>query len=55
MTKAKLILTLLNKAQVYSALYSNLTKEERNTLYSLKEANKGSAVVVWDRKDYLVE
>ena len=36
--------------------YSNLTKGERNTLYLLrddpsiiaKEADKGSAVVVWD-------
>ena len=43
--------------------YSNLTKGERNTLYLLrddlsiiiKEADKGSAVVVWDREDYLRE
>ena len=43
--------------------YSNLTKEERNALYKLrddpsiiiKEADKGSAVVVWDREDYLKE
>ena len=43
--------------------YSNLTKEERNALYLLrddpsiiiKEADKGSAVVVWDREDYLRE
>ena len=43
--------------------YSNLTKEERKALYSLrddtsiviKEADKGSAVVVWDREDYLAE
>ena len=43
--------------------YSNLTKGERNTLYLLrddpfiiiKEAGKGSAVVVWDREDYLRE
>ena len=39
--------------------YSNLTKGERNALYLLrddpsiiiKEADKGSAVVVWDRED----
>ena len=43
--------------------YSNLTKEERLALSSLrndtsiiiKEADKGSGVVVWDRKDYLKE
>ena len=43
--------------------YSNLTKGERNALYFLhdgssiiiKEADKGSAVVVWDREDYLRE
>ena len=43
--------------------YSNLTKGERNALYLLrddpsiiiKEADKGSAVVVWDREDYLRE
>ena len=42
---------------------SNLTKEERLALNSLrddtsiiiKEADKGSGVVVWDRKDYLKE
>ena len=41
--------------------YSNPTKGERNALYFLrddasiviKEADKGSAVVVWDREDYL--
>ena len=43
--------------------YSNLTKEERLTLNSLrddttiiiKEADKGSGVVVWDRMGYLKE
>ena len=43
--------------------YSNLTKEERLAIKSLrddtsiiiKEADKGSGVVVWDRKDYLKE
>ena len=43
--------------------YSNLTKEERQTIYSLRddtsiiitEADKGSGIVVWDREDYLTE
>ena len=43
--------------------YSNLTKEEPLVLNSLrddtfiiiKEADKGSGVVVWDRDDYLKE
>ena len=43
--------------------YSNLTRDERQALRSLKEdtsivikeADKGSAVVVWDREDYLQE
>ena len=43
--------------------YSNSNKGGRNALYSLrddtliiiKEADKGSGVVVWDRKDYLAE
>ena len=43
--------------------YSNLTQEERNALYTLrddtsiiiKEADEGSGVVVWDREDYLAE
>ena len=43
--------------------YSNLTKGERNALYSLrddksiiiKETDKGSGVVIWDRGDYLAE
>ena len=43
--------------------YSNLTKEERNAMFGLrddtsiiiKEADKGSAVVVWDKCDYLAE
>ena len=41
--------------------YSNLTKGERNALHLLhddpsiiiKEADKGSAVIVWDKEDYL--
>ena len=43
--------------------YCNITKEERQALKDLaadtsiviKEADKGSAVVVWDREDYLKE
>ena len=43
--------------------YSNLTMEEPLALNSLRddtsiiiiEADKGSGVVVWDRKDYLKE
>ena len=43
--------------------YHNLTNGEINALYLLrddpsiikKEADKGSAVVVWDREDYLRE
>ena len=45
----------------YKVGYSNLTKGERDAVYSLKndnsiiikEADKRSAVVVWDREDYL--
>ena len=43
--------------------YSNLTKEERHAIHSLrddtliiiKEADKGSGIVVWDRADYLAD
>ena len=43
--------------------YSNQTKEERQATYSLtddtliiiKEADKGSVIVVWDREDYSAE
>ena len=43
--------------------YSNLSREERQAMQSLrddssiviKEADKGSAVVVWNREDYLQE
>ena len=46
-----------------SKRFNNLTKEERNALYNLRDdptiiikgADKGSAVVVWDREDYLKE
>ena len=44
-------------------LYDNLTREEREAMYYLKndqsivtkEADKGSAVVIWNNKDYLME
>ena len=44
-------------------LFSNLTKGERNALYSLrdntsiviKEVDKESDVVVWDREDYFAQ
>ena len=47
----------------YKVGYSNLTKGERDAVYSLKndnsiiikEADKGSAVVAWDRDGYLRE
>ena len=43
--------------------YYNLTREERQVIYNLKndqsivikETDKGSAVVIWDKKDYLME
>ena len=48
---------------IFSKRFNNLTKEERNALYNLrddpsviiKDADKGSAVVVWDREDCLKE
>ena len=49
--------------EIPSRGYNNLTKEERDALYSLRDdstiiikgAGKGSVVVVWDRKNYLNE
>ena len=49
--------------EIPSKRFNNLTKEERETLHSLKDdfsiiikgADKGSVVVVWDRKVYLKE
>ena len=43
--------------------YYNLTREERQAMYSLnnnqsivkKEADKGSTVATWDKKDYIME
>ena len=60
-------LSCLNKKllgiEIPSKRHNNLTKEERDALYSLrydpsvfiKSADKGSAVVVWDREYYLKE
>ena len=49
--------------EIPSKRYDNLTKEERDALYSLRDgstiiikgADKGSVVVVWDREDSLKE
>ena len=49
--------------EIPSKRFSNITKEERNALYSLRDvstiiikgADKGSVVVVWDKEDYLKE
>ena len=49
--------------EIPSKRFNNLTKEEQEALYSLKDdpsiiikgADKGFAVAVWDREDYLKE
>ena len=49
--------------EILSKRYSNLTKNERDVLYSLKDdpsiivkgTDKGSVVVVWGRENYLKE
>ena len=49
--------------KIPSKRFNNLTKEETEALYSLKDdtsiiikgADKGSVVVAWDRTDYLKE
>ena len=49
--------------EIPSKRYDNLTKDERDALYSLKDdpsiiikdVDKGFAVAVWDREDYLKE
>ena len=49
--------------EIPSKRFNNLTKDERNAMYSLKDdksiiikgADKGSAVIVWDRDDYIKE
>ena len=53
----------LMKVEVPKDKFNNLTKSERKALYDLKNdksiviksADKGSAVVVWDREDYIKE
>ena len=48
---------------ISSTRFNNLTREERDALYNLRDdstiiiigADKGSTVVVWDRKDYFKE
>ena len=53
---------LLSCTEIKHSCY-NLTREERLAMYNLKndqsivikEADKGSAVVIWDKKDYLME
>ena len=49
--------------EIPSKRFNNLTKEEREALYSLKDdpsiivkgADRGRVVAVWDREDYLKE
>ena len=49
--------------EIPSKRNNNLTKEERDALYSLRDnstifiegAGKGSVVIVWDREDYVKE
>ena len=49
--------------EIPSKRFTNFTKYERNTMHSLKDnksviiegADKGAAVIVWDREDYLKE
>ena len=53
----------LLKTEVPKDKFNNLTKRERDALYNLKNdktivikgADKGWAVVVWDREDYIKE
>ena len=53
----------LLEIEIPSERYNNLTKDGRDVLYSLKDdpfiiikdADKGSVVVVWDKEDYLKE
>ena len=53
----------LVKIEIPTDKYNNLTRKERQALYDLKNdknivikgADKGSAVVVWDREDYIKE
>ena len=51
------------KIEIPKDKYNNLTSKERQALYDLKNdksifiksADKGSAVVVWDRENYIKE
>ena len=47
------------KIEIPKDKYNNLTSKERQALYDknivIKGAGKGSAVVVWDREDYIKE
>ena len=51
----------LVKIDIPKDKYNNLTSKERQVLYNLKNdksiiikgADKGSALVVWDREDYI--
>ena len=51
------------KIEIPKDKYNNLTSKERQAPYDLKNdknivikgADKGSAVVVWDREDYIKE
>ena len=53
----------LMNIEIPQSKYNNLTREKRSALYNLKNdknvviksADKGSAVVVWDRDDYIKE
>ena len=53
----------ISKLEAKGSNYPNLSRDERDALKSLasdkdiviKSADKGSAVVVWDREDYLAE
>ena len=53
----------LLEVEIPSKRFNNVTKEERDALYSLiddpsiivKGVDKGSVVLVWDREDYLKE
>ena len=53
----------LNKVEVHKEKFNNLTKSQLKAFYDLKigkiiaikSADKGSAVVLWDRQDYIKE
>ena len=54
---------LLLKLEIPSKRFNNLTKDERNTMYRLKDdqsviikgVDKGAAVIVWHREHYIKE